>query len=263
MRRANKASKFASPAAHQQELEICFDSHAAPTKPPNLVRLRRANKGSRNLLRLRRATNKASKVGSPCAPIKPQNLFRLWRANKVLKFGSPAARQQRLQICFACGAPKQGIQSKFRSPAARQQGRARNLLRLRHASNASKFISPAAQNVSILPAARQQGLKFYFACGAPTRSPNLVTPVARQQGLEIWFASRLRRTNKASRFCSPAARQNKASKFISPAARLQATRSRNWLRLWCANKASKFASPAARQQLGRARNLLRLRRANN
>ena len=70
------------------------------------------------------------------------------------------------------------------------------MLRLRRANEASKFASPAA---------RQQGLKFCFACGAPNKTSNFASPAARQTRPQILL--RLRRANEASNFASPAARQ--------------------------------------------------------
>ena len=143
-----------------------------------------------------------------------QNLLRLRRANMASNFASPAARQQRIkttlrlrrgnmqqrtkpQLCFACGAPTR-LQILLRLRRAKMASKVASPARRANKASNNNFTLPAARQqrikICFSPAVRQRGFKFCFACGAPTRAQILL---------------RLRRTNEASNFASPAARQQR------------------------------------------------------
>ena len=106
LRRANKVSKFASPVARQHHkvskfLLVRLTPAAHQKKPPDSVRLRRANKASNeSLFRLRR-TYKLHRT-------RTRILLRLRRANiasNTIVLRLRRANKEGLKICVACGAP--------------------------------------------------------------------------------------------------------------------------------------------------------------
>ena len=145
-RQLNKVSKFASPVARQHHkvskfLLVRLTPAAHQKKPPDSVRLRRANKASN------------------------ESLFRLRRTYKL--------HRTRTRILLRLRARQHSLEYNCASPAVRQQGRAQNLRRLRRANNTSKSGSVhmrRQQRLSIkfwfgLPAARQHSIKIWF--GSP------------------------------------------------------------------------------------------------
>ena len=106
LRRANQVSKFASPVARQHHkvskfLLVRLTPAAHQKKPPDSVRLRRANKASNeSLFRLRR-TYKLHRT-------RTRILLRLRRANiasNTIVLRLRRANKEGLKICVACGAP--------------------------------------------------------------------------------------------------------------------------------------------------------------